>query len=117
MASEERQAIWKPSDERKDNSNLTSYINFLSKTKNLQFTNYNQLHQWSVSNLADFWQSIWQFTEVVHSKNYSSALKGQDIRKAEWFADARLNFAENLLRFKNAKNAIHFYEINDNCLE
>jgi len=71
-----------------------------------------ELHQWSVSQIADFWEELWKFGGVVANKDqfgkeYSSPAKfNAQIFETEWFTGARLNFAENLLRFKDDREAL-----------
>ena len=111
MSADKRKVLWNPAAESVKNSNLTAYTNFLSATKHLEFNDYQQLHSWSVSNPGDFWESIWHFSHIVHSKTYSTVMAGKEIRKAIWFEGSRLNYAENLLRHNNDKEAlIWWYE-------
>jgi len=58
---------------------------------------------------VDFWASVWTYTDLIHSKSYIEVV--DDIKKmpgAKWFSGARLNFAENLLRYRDGKLAIQF---------
>jgi len=98
--------LWNPSEERIKNSNLKKYEQLLFKDYNLQFLNYSELHNWSTSNIEAFWESIWKFSQIIHSKPYSTVLEKRIMPGAKWFEGAELNFAENLLRYKDDRTAI-----------
>ena len=56
--------LWEPSDEIKNKATITNYINWLKARKGLTFTDYNSLWQWSVTEIEDFLQSLWEFFEI-----------------------------------------------------
>ena len=62
--------LWTPSEDRIKSSNFSKYYDFLRKEYNLSFSNYSELHSWSVTEIETFWESIWKFSEIVHSKPY-----------------------------------------------
>jgi acetoacetyl-CoA synthetase len=73
------------------------------------FEEYDSLYQWSVENISDFWATMWDFVEVKASKPYDRV--ADDLKKmpgARWFPGARLNFAENLLRYRDKQTALVF---------
>ncbi|MBQ0718677.1 MAG: acetoacetate--CoA ligase [Gammaproteobacteria bacterium] len=99
-------ALWQASSEAVANSNLSAYQRFISGEHGLSFSDYQQLHQWSVDNSEDFWESIWQFTGVIASQRYDKVLEdGERFPGARWFPGAELNFAENLLRYAQHDDA------------
>jgi acetoacetyl-CoA synthetase len=98
--------LWTPSEDRIKNSNLRKYEKFLNKEYGIQFSNYPGLHRWSTTEIETFWGSIWKFSEIVHSKPYERVLNERVIPGAKWFEGAKLNFAENLLRFQDDNTAI-----------
>lgn len=59
---------------------------------------YQALHAWSVADIETFWQSIWDFTGVMAAIPSGKVLEAHALPGARWFPEARLNFAENLLR-------------------
>ncbi len=101
--------MWEPSRERIEQSNMTAFMHFLEEKRGLKFDQYNELYQWSINKPALFWESMWEYGDIIHSQKYANVLEGKDIRTAKWFEGAQLNFAENLLRFKNDKNAIVYW--------
>ena len=73
------------------------------------FENYDQLYQWSIDHIPDFWESMWDFAEIRASAPYKEIV--DDLTKmpgAKWFKGARLNFAENLLRYRDDHVALIF---------
>lgn len=98
--------LWQASSEAIGNSNLNAYERFIKGEHGVAFENYQQLHQWSVDNSEDFWESIWQFTGVIASRRYDNVLENAEaFPGAQWFPGAELNFAENLLRYAKHENA------------
>ncbi|MFT6464480.1 MAG: acetoacetyl-CoA synthetase [Halopseudomonas sp.] len=61
-------------------------------------TDYQALHAWSIADIEAFWQSIWDYTGVIAATPAGKALESHALPGARWFPEARLNFAENLLR-------------------
>jgi acetoacetyl-CoA synthetase len=59
---------------------------------------YAELHRWSVEKSEDFWDLMWRFGEVRGAPGTRRLLNPERMPGAQWFPDARLNFAENLLR-------------------
>jgi acetoacetyl-CoA synthetase len=92
--------LWTPTEERIANANVTHYSTWLKNEKDLDLPDYRSLWEWSVSERADFWQSLWEYFDVVSSKDPDEVLvDGGDMISSRWFVEARMNFAENLLRF------------------
>jgi acetoacetyl-CoA synthetase len=91
--------LWKPSNEFIENSNLKRYENWLFEQKGLRFTDYQELHQWSIENLADFWKSLWHFFEIKSYSDYDFVLKkGDEMLKTQWFGGSKLNYSEHIFR-------------------
>ncbi len=99
--------MWKPSEERIKQANMTSFIEFVNKKYDLNIESYWQLYDWSIEKIPDFWAAAWEFLKVKVSHEYEKVV--DDLNKfpgARWFIGAKLNFAENLLRFKDNRPAI-----------
>ncbi len=104
-----KKPLWIPSEEIIKNANITRFIEFVNRKYNKKIKNYNELHQWSVESIPDFWASIWEFAEIKASKKWDQVV--DDLSKfpgAKWFIGARLNFAENLLRYRDDRLAFIF---------
>ncbi len=81
-------------------------MQFASRKAQREFLSYDELYTWSTDNIAGFWQTLWDYFEIIHSRRHDSVLDGKDIRTARWFEGAQLNFAENLLRYRDEHLAI-----------
>ncbi|WP_061244362.1 acetoacetate--CoA ligase [Leptospira interrogans] len=93
------QKLWTPPSDRIESSNLVRYIKFLKEKKNLSLSTFEELRVWSVNEIGSFWESIWEFSEVVHSQKYDLVYQsGSNFTDSKFFPGAKLNFAENLLR-------------------
>lgn len=100
-----KKPLWTPSKDRIANAEITRYMRSLPGT----FRNYSDLWTWSVEDRAAFWESIWNFGEVIHSRPPEKILENPDAMPgARWFVGARLNFAENLLRYRDEQPALVF---------
>jgi len=101
--------IWQPSQHRITHANLTNYLDYLSDNYALKFTGYSELHQWSISNRAQFWASIWDFCDVIGDPGEQELIKGNGMLEDCFFPTAKLNFAENLLQRKDHSDAMVFW--------
>ena len=95
--------LWEPSEELKENSNISQYMRWLEENKGLSFEGYKELWEWSVAELEEFWASIWEYFDVQASKPYSQVLGSRQMPGAEWFPDAELNYAEHVFRNADAR--------------
>lgn len=101
--------LWEPSAERIENTNMHRFMGFVNEKHNQRFVDYSALYQWSIDNIPDFWAAMWEFADIKASKPYDQVI--DDVNKmpgTQWFSGARLNFAENLLRYRDDQTAIVF---------
>ena len=102
-----RKPLWKPSKTRVKNANMTRFMHQINRDYGTNIKSYPQLHQWSIDNLSDFWAAFWEFLPVIRSKEYFTVIDDpMKMPGARWFPGARLNFAENLLRFGDDQVAL-----------
>jgi len=94
--------LWQPSRAFKDQSNLKHYIDWLFVKKGLFFRDYHDLWEWSVTDVGDFWESIWHYFDVKSRDTYFEVLRknGGDMIGTKWFTRATLNYAEHVFRNK-----------------
>ncbi|MCL6610171.1 MAG: acetoacetate--CoA ligase [Peptococcaceae bacterium] len=101
--------MWQPSAERVEQANMTRYIGFVNQNYGKNFKTYDELYDWSVTETADFWESVWKFCGITASKPYDNVVTNlEEMLAARWFNGARLNFAENLLRCRDDRTALVF---------
>jgi acetoacetyl-CoA synthetase len=104
----EQQPLWTPSQARVDASNMTRFIAQVNQNHDLSISDYDALYQWSLDQKETFWSEIWDFCEIIGDKGERILVGGENIESSQWFPDASLNFAENLLRKRNSEIAIYF---------
>jgi len=103
------ECLWRPSEDRIKNSNMYAFMQAVNEKFNKNFASYDELYQWSVDNLEDFWALLWDFVGVKASQPYQTVIENPDqMPGAKFFPEARLNFAENLLKYRDDKKAIVF---------
>lgn len=101
--------LWEPSPEHVAKANLTCFTKLVENKYHVSFSSYSALHRWSVEHPEQFWSLVWQFGDVKASKTWEEVLVDKDkMLGAKWFTGAKLNFAENLLRYRDDKIAIVF---------
>ncbi len=100
--------LWTPSREAVEASAMTRFMTEANKRFGLSLSDYRQLHAWSVDNLPAFWELIWDFCGVIGEKGAPLLENGAQMPGAKFFPNARLNFAENLLRRTGDEPALIF---------
>ena len=101
--------LWKPAAEKVKATNMYRFMNQINERFGQDFSEYDPLYHWSVENIPEFWTAMWDFAGVIASAPYQEVI--DDLNKmpgAKWFTGARLNFAENLLRYRDEQVAIVF---------
>jgi acetoacetyl-CoA synthetase len=101
--------LWEPNETQITDANMTAFMKLVNERFDLGIESYGELHQWSIENIADFWATMWDYGGIVSSRDYDEVV--DDAGKmpgAHWFSGARLNFAENHLRFRDDRIAIIF---------
>jgi len=95
----EQQPLWTPSHARIANANLTRFRLGVEQRTGLRLADYAALHQWSIDNLDDFWREVWSFCGVIgDGPGERIVVDRERMPGARFFPDAKINFAENLLR-------------------
>lgn len=92
--------LWQPSDVFREQSHLTRFMAWLREQKQLDFTDYHSLWQWSVSSTADFWEAIWDYFQVKSYSPYQELMSDEPMPHTKWFEGSTLNYAEHLCRNK-----------------
>ena len=101
--------LWTPSDEQIQKTNMYRFMNFINAKHNHDFSHYAQLHEWSINNIPDFWAAFWEFADIIHAKPYDEVIDdASKMPGASWFSGTRLNYAENLLRYRDDRVALSF---------
>jgi len=94
---EEGTLLWEASKERKAASNITKFIKWLAQ-RGRHFEGYNDLWQWSVSDLEGFWTAIWDYFEIRADGQVEAVVSNAPMPRTRWFTGTQLNYAEHVLR-------------------
>ena len=107
MENKDLKVLWRPSSKIKEESNLNQFIkNFVDEFKNQSDVKYEELWKWSIEKPEKFWDSIWDYSNVLGEKG-EILLKDKDkMPGARFFPNAKLNYTENVLKNKNEPLAI-----------
>jgi acetoacetyl-CoA synthetase len=102
--------LWQPSAARVAASNLTEFMKRASAMAGRSLTDYEALWRWSVEDPPAFWRLMWAFGGVIGDGPGEPALENPTAMPgARFFPQARLNFAENLLRRNDSSVALVFW--------
>ncbi len=101
--------LWTPSTSQIENANITVFTAQVETRYGLKFSDYAALHRWSVEQREAFWDALWDYCSVISSHRGDVILEhGDQMPGARWYPQARLNFAENLLRRRDDSLALIF---------
>ena len=90
--------LWEPSAHDVESARITAYLRWLAAERGLDFGGYEELWRWSVSRLADFWGTIWDYFDVRGDRGPGPVLDGGPMPDVRWFSGATINYARNALR-------------------
>ncbi len=91
-------------------ANLTAFMKAAEADGGMALPDFAALHRWSVDQPEKFWRALWSFAGVIAGSQGERVLvDGDKMPGTKWFPEARLNFAENLLRRRDHDPAIIFW--------
>ncbi|WP_332119034.1 acetoacetate--CoA ligase [Azorhizobium caulinodans] len=108
MTEQAAHPLWQPGAERIAKSHVTWLIGEVNSRFGTSLSNYADLHAWSVKNLSAFWDLVWDTCGVIGEKGAQRLIDADKMPGAQFFPDAKLNFAENLLRRTGSGEALVF---------
>jgi acetoacetyl-CoA synthetase len=100
--------LWTPTPERVARTQVVAFMAEVNGRHGVALENYRDLHAWSISHPELFWDQIWDFCGVIGDKGNRRLIDGESMPGAQFFPEARLNFAENLLRRSDDSEALVF---------
>jgi len=100
--------IWSPGPVRRQTANIRRFLDLARSELDPGIHQYRDLHRYSIQNPSEFWRAVWDFCEMVGTPGTTVLENPDQMPGARWFPDARLNFAENLLRHRDDNPAIIF---------
>lgn len=100
--------LWKPSAEQVESSLTWQFIQQINDKFDQQISDFEQLWQWSVDHNTQFWPEVWHFTGITGELGQNIVETPDTLEASRWFADSKVNYAENLLRKRTDEEAIVF---------
>ena len=102
--------LWSPSAKEIKNTQAWGFMQVVNKEFKTKLTNFHELYQWSCEFPESFWDLFWRYSSIIAERNSTEVLKnGDDFFDSQWFPEAKLNFANNLLINKSNNPAIIFW--------
>jgi len=104
------QPLWIPSEKRKSGSNLRRFMNEVEISDGLPLQSYADILEFSTEKPEAFWLKLWEFCGVkAETRGKRVLIDGDKMPGGRFFPDAKLNYAENLLRRNDAEPALIFW--------
>ncbi len=100
--------LWQPSAAQVQASPMTAFMRFCETRAGAPFADYDSFHQWSITERGLFWNAVWDYCGVVGEKGETALIDNGHMLEARFFPEAKLNFAENLLKEKGDGDALVF---------
>ncbi len=100
--------LWVPVAETLERSPMAEFIAWCGQRFGRTFSDYDAFHGWSVAERGDFWTGLWEHCGVLGERGETALANGDQMLEARFFPDAKLNFAENLLRRSGSDDALIF---------
>ena len=102
--------LWSPTTNEIKNTQAWEFMQEVNQEFKAKLTNFHELYQWSCEFPESFWDLFWKYSSIIAERKPTEALKNSDdFLGSEWFPDARLNFAKNLLSDSSDNPAIVFW--------
>lgn len=102
------ETLWEASEDRKAGTNLQAFIRQAEARWEIALPSYEAAHRWSVDRIEEFWTTAWDAFGVIGDRGARTLIDGDKMPGAKFFPDARLNFAENMLRHRGPETALIF---------
>lgn len=106
-----KKALWTPSEKWVNESNIVKFRDFAEKRTGDKYPDYRTLYNWSVNAPLEFWDAVWDYFQIIGDKPEGCAQKSELVfEKMNWFPGAKINYAENMLRYLDTdEEKIAFY--------
>ncbi|HEU5397819.1 MAG TPA: AMP-binding protein, partial [Gammaproteobacteria bacterium] len=101
--------LWVPDPNRIAQANISRFLDYVRRECDPHVASQQALYRWSVEYPEKFWPQVWAFCGIKASQPWDEVLvDGDRMPGARWFLGSRLNFAENLLRYRDDRPALVF---------
>ena len=102
--------MWAPSQAAIESAQVTQFARYCVHRHGLKLNTYPEFYRWTCDRSEDFWSALWDWGGVRGRKGDRILVDGRRMPGAKWFPQARLNFAENLLRRREDSDALVFWD-------
>ncbi|HEX9395362.1 MAG TPA: acetoacetate--CoA ligase [Burkholderiales bacterium] len=103
--------LWQPAERAIEEAQLTQFARQVVRKRKLEFNTYPEFYRWTVEHPEEFWSDLWDWSGIVAAKKGATVLTdGDKMPGAKWFPEARLNFAQNLMRRGDRGDAFVFWD-------
>ncbi len=111
QATNDGDLLWEPPADARATTRAGKYMDWLQTTRGLELPDFDALYEWSVTEVEEFWGSVWEYFDVKASVPYDRVLDHRAMPGAVWFPGARLNYAEHIVggRFPDTASAVVAY--------
>ena len=89
--------LWTPSKEKAKKTQMSLFLRKINEKYRQRFSNYRELHQWSIRERGLFWKELFSFFPISYKGKLDPVGENYDFKTYGWFPQVRLNFAKNLL--------------------
>lgn len=94
----EQALLWEPGTAARENARITAYMDWLARDRGRHFSSYGELWRWSVTDLEEFWESLWAYFDIAGERGWGSVTEGDAMPGVRWFPASRVNYAREALR-------------------
>ncbi len=108
--------LWQPSEQIKSTSNLTDFIHWLKTNDIVKVDNYENLWQWSVAHIDEFWLAIWNYFNIQSTTKPTKITSEEAMPKTKWFKGTQVNYAEHIFRNKTTEHPALLFKNETNQL-
>jgi acetoacetyl-CoA synthetase len=114
-----RDLIWQPKEEYRRGSTIHKFQTFIEERYRLSFKNYEELWNWSVDHITDFWESIYIYFDIDSASPYEAVLKpsAHGFIGNEWFKGATINYAAHIFRNRTADRPALIYQAENSAVK
>jgi acetoacetyl-CoA synthetase len=97
-----RQVTWQPTNAQRHQTRIWDFMRWVEATRHVHLADYRALWRWSIDDLSGFWDAVREYFDVLGEGFDTPALSEERMPGAIWYPSARLNFAENVLRYADS---------------
>lgn len=95
--------LWRPDPAAVEASQMREFQRLMGERHDAPQGDYAEFWAWTIERLDVFWEEIIEFAGVVWERGEAPVRDGDTMPDVRWFPGARINYAENLLRWSHER--------------